>query len=243
MNKLFYPAVCLVLCAPQLQAKDYFTGFYLTGSLGGTSAQLTYNQSNTFPEDLIFEVPASATLSAVSPTVMGAVSYAYQFNNNILLGGAFTAGYIGAKIDDSPSFTSDLPDEFINIVAQVDIQLINDFALLFKAGYVYGTSTLFYTFVGPRWGNFDITLDFDYYRNYLGDITSISSSGEASTYELGVTAGLGIQQLISPNYSWSLEYIYTDYGRLDTPYAETTASRADIDAITNTLIFSASVRY
>lgn len=262
MKKLFYPLACVLICTTSpAHAKKYFSGIFLTGGIGATSAQYTVNQqlSTTFASPpILIDMPDNIDLSAGSAAIMVSLGYSYQFINNIVLGGAFTAGYTHAQISDNIAnlITTSSQQVILAYDSKMEITLNNDFALLFKPGYVFGTTTFFYGLVGPRWGNFKSSVKTDLFILNGTDEFTGSGSNSQSNYELGITLGLGIQQLISPNYSWALEYAYTDYGDIDSPSTTGTISKngipqsgdtftdsPSIKANTNTLMFTASVRY
>jgi len=257
MKKLFYPLACMLICTSPAQAKHYFTGFLLAGAVGGTNVQYSLDQdlSATSP---LFEVtlPDDSDISANSPAVMVSLGYAHQFMNNMVLGGAFTAGYAYAQVSDSISSQVDTGTAEFTYTRKTELTFSNDFALLFKPGYVFGTSTQFYGLIGPRWGNFKSSVKTSINATDGTDVYTASDSESASNYEIGITVGLGIQQLISPNYSWALEYAFTNYGNIDTPDSSGTfllngvpepgatyTDSPNVSATTNTLMFSFAVRY
>ncbi len=230
--------------------QNHFTGFSVTGAIGGIVGELDANQ-NFFGESFAGDnaegeveygfssdnaVADSDNLELFEANVAGliGIEYAYQFNNGFLLGVAATAGFNNVDFNNTlnvndQSFVNDDGDTFFNFSTAsttLEAELENDFALLFKAGFVVRQNTLFYALVGPRWGNFETTLSSSYNNNGgafcagpfdcdNGWDSTLTDSESNSEYQLGVTAGLGVRQVVSDHFMIGLEYAYTHYGDLD----------------------------
>ena len=220
MKKIACATLCLLasqLAHAHSQQIPYFNGFMLGAALGGTSAQYSLSQHLSLADPRTgFEVsfPYSTNLYADTPAGLVSVGYSFQANNNFVLAVAFTAGYADAKVTD----------EFTSLRTQIDVpvgeisntteaQLTNDFALLLKGGYVWDRTTLFYAMIGPRWGNFKTSTTLD----VIIETATVNASSSVSGYQCGTTVGLGVQQLLTPRYSWALEYAYTSYGSINSP--------------------------
>jgi opacity protein-like surface antigen len=258
MKKILSLALCLASVPALAQPVAYFNGFMIAGAIGATAAQYNLKQNVVLEQSssIIYSQPDNINLFANSPTGEISGGYSYQIDNHFVVGGYFTAGYTDAKSTDHANYSSFLQG---NNTAQIDseviTQLTNDFALLFKAGYVWERSTLFYGLLGPRWGNFKSTvktnLDFESPRIAL----TANDSDTVSKYKVGLTLGLGIQQMLTPRYSWALEYAYTTYGSLSTAdnageleingvldSASTYSNNPGVKANTNTLMFMIAYR-
>lgn len=239
----------LILCLAALPAiaepTPYFTGLTFGAALGATSAQ--YN----LDRDINTEAMGSPALSrsdhlnlyANSPAGLVSLGYSYQTFNNFVIAGAFTAGYTDAKDTDQMNYSlNDLSGYDVNLNSETTLQMTNDFALLLKAGYVWQRTTLFYGLIGPRWGNFKTTVSTTGTATSGSTVAySIDESASVSAYETGLTLGLGIQQLLTPRYSWALEYDYTTYGSISMP--STAVDHTSTKASTNNLMFMIAYRW
>ena len=219
MKKVIFLLCCT---AAQLGHAAPFTGFYLTGAIGGTNGQFDTSQNTeanlpALPVDLI--LPSEIDLTANNVAGLLAIGYSYQFANQFVLGLALEAGYtnITASNNAHLAVLNGMPNIFLD--SHIESTLTNDFSLLFKPGYVFNQSTLFYGLIGPRWGNFKTSTSVDF--SLVGDGLDLSFpySDSVSGYEIGLTAGLGIQQNIVDHFHLGLEYVYTTYGNIDTPNA------------------------
>ncbi len=236
-------------------APRLFNGFSITGALGGITAQLDATQNfagQSVAGDGATVAPtlygftaennetSSDKLELAEANIAGSIGieYAYQFHNGFLLGLAATAGFNNVEFDNTlntfdHAFTTDDTnhfDNYTNVSSTLNVELENDFALLFKAGFVVRHNTLIYALVGPRWGNFESTLNSSYNNNGSTDVgcglgpfakcdnawdATLTDSSSNSEYQLGVTAGVGIRQALSEHFMLGLEYAYTHYGDLD----------------------------
>jgi opacity protein-like surface antigen len=227
-------------------APRYFNGFSITGAVGGIAAEVDAAQNvlgrsetevmSIEGTDIFSSLTSSDNLELTETNVAGLVGieYAFQFHNGFLMGIAATAGFNYVDVDNTVT-TSDftyLNDEDTNYInynnADVTLKakLDNDFAILFKPGFVVRENTLIYALVGPRWGNFHTTLSSSYNNNGGIDCDSpddcdsgwngtLTDSASNSKYQVGITAGVGIRQVIADHVMLGLEYAYTHYGDLD----------------------------
>jgi len=235
----------------------YFTGFAVTGALGGIAMELDAKQNfdgfsvagddasnphtGSFGFSASDEVTASDNLELFEANIAGliALEYNYQFDNGLVLGLAATAGFDNVEfnntmnVTDAPAVDDVSADDafktFSTVSSTLKAKLENDFAILFKPGFVVREDTLIYALVGPRWGNFETKLSTSYNNNGIADINSacfsgceifawnetLSDSSSNSEYEIGITAGVGIRQVLTDHFQLGLEYAYTHYGDLD----------------------------
>lgn len=257
MKKLTPLALFFMIQSAHASQELFFDGFMLQAAIGASTGQynLTQNIESTI-NSLTTSVPDNVNLFANSPTGLLYAGYSYQMDNNFLLAAGLTAAYTDAKSTDhlTNAITIGSVADF-NLDSQTITQLTNDFAVLFKAGYVWKRTTVFYGLLGPRWGNFKTEIKADL-NDFNGvDTFTASASEKMNEYQLGVTFGLGIQQLLTPRYSWALEYAYTTYGNIHTPKISTPIYQdgvavadssfvADpkIDASSNTVLFYIAYR-
>lgn len=246
----------LLVCAAALsaQADHSFTGFYLTGALGGTQADFDSTPYlGTAGYDFFL---GEYHIYGTSPSGLIGLSYLYQFNRGLVLGGQVTAGYTSVKTGNLNEVIGSHSSPFDSalIASDLDTELTNDFAILFKPGVVSNKNTLFYALVGPRWGNFKTSLSTDV---LLVSDTQASATGSDSQsgYQLGLTAGLGIQHMLTDHFQVGLEYAYTNYGEIGHPsvdaeviphqtHGQTSVPDSQkIDAITHTMMFALSYQW
>ena len=158
-------------------APRLFNGFSITGALGGITAQLDATQNFTgqsaagdgatlTPPGYGFTAENNETLSdkleLAEANIAGSVGieYAYQFHNGFLLGLAAIAGFNNVEFNNTlntfdHAFTTDdmaYFDNYTNVSSTLNVELENDFALLFKAGFVVRHNTLIYALVGATLG-------------------------------------------------------------------------------------------
>lgn len=182
------------------------SGFYLEAALGGTQLEVDLEQSLTgnSPGNFIADFPVQTELGNGNTAGWLGVGYAYPLKNHLVFGVEATAGFDNPRLTHQDGLLSG------NLVkGKIETKLKNDFALLFKAGYLIMGHTQIYGLVGPRWGNFQSSLATEIAPNP-------EFSVEHSGYELGITAGLGMEHWISNHLTAGLEYSYTSYGSLET---------------------------
>lgn len=227
MKKLSF--VLLALTVHSAQAA-YLSGFYINGALGGTLLDVEVDQHFSFGTPATISIPSEINLSDGNVAGWIGVGYSHRFQNHLVLGAEVTAGATNLTVSHKNGFVPEF-DDFID--GEIESQLSNDFAALFKVGYLSKHNTYLYALVGPRWGNFESTLD--------TSIPPFLFTDSESGYQLGVTAGVGIEHMINNHLALGLEYAYTSYGQIDSPrtlvQAEgaTILDEADLEASTNTL--------
>lgn len=234
-----YSFLLLFLIAQTVQASPALTGFYAKGAVGGTLLDLEIKQSfnANIPGTISLISPSDVNFEARTASGLLGAGYSYQFHNHVVLGAEVTAGLLNADLTHTQVVTV-----FGNtLTGKLETKLTNDFAILFKPGYVIEHHTQIYALIGPRWGNFKSTLD----TNLLGSIKTDKVSG----YELGITAGVGLDHFITDNLSLGLEYAYTNYGDIKSlmttdaiggiPITDT----ADLKASTNTFQITLSYHF
>lgn len=233
-------------------AQDYFTGLTFSGALGGTSARFKVDQTLDLssPGNVFINIPSDIKEEGSSIAGLVGIGYTYQFASHIVLAAEFTAGLTDASIihQNNQSVNGTIFDLFSRLSAELN----NDFAVLFKAGYVMREKTQIYALIGPRWGHFESTLKTSFVSTNIGNATGSAQASE-SGYILGLTAGLGMQHMLTEHISASLEYAYTTYGEIPSPFNVLDASAAfgspstvtdnpDISASSNTLLVKISYR-
>lgn len=210
-----YSALLILLMSTGIaQANTYFSNFYATGGLGGTMARFKINQDLEMnsPGNVFVSLPIHQKEEGTAAAGLLGLGYSHQFKSKIALAGEITAGLTGAKIAHRNVQT--VSETAFILSSHLDAKLKNDFALLFKPGYVIHHKTQMYGLIGPRWGNFDSTLKSSYSAT-IGAPASGGAEDSASGYKLGFTLGLGLQRMLDEHFSASIEYAYTSYGEIE----------------------------
>lgn len=238
----------LALTASVAHASHHFNGFYASAAGGGIWLDTNIGQTIALgdPANFTVTLPSKINIEGGGTTGYLGVGYTHQFPHQITLGAEVTAGFTNASVTHrSEAILGSLG---VVISGKVEVQQKNDFAILFKPGYVIKKHTHLYALVGPRWGNFDNHLST--VVSFVGD--SRSTKENESGYQLGITAGVGIEHMLTNNLSLGLEYAYTSYGSLESMQTVGTADfgspvpvidTADIDASTNTLVAQLSYHF
>jgi opacity protein-like surface antigen len=205
MKKLTF--LMLAFAAHNAQAASPFAGVYVSAAAGGTllDSQVEQTISVSKPSLVSGEFPSDNDAEGLGGAGWVALGYSYQSHNHFVLGLEATAGQANPEAD----YTHSLLVAGHPFSSEIKTQLKNDFALLFKPGYVIKERTQLYGFVGPRWGNMESHLS--------SNVTGAIAHDKVSGYELGVTAGLGIAHLVTDHLSVGLEYAYTNYGDIASP--------------------------
>lgn len=255
MKKICYILLCaLAQVAQAHNPYTSFTGVYLKAGVGATLGDYTVSPEYVFsdPNIFTFNFAGDYDLDASSPAGLIGLSYLYQFSNHMLVGIEATAGYAKAQAGYDAFFDEVLPDAStgeIQFSSHTNIEITNDFALLFKPGYVSGHNTLFYGLVGPRWAHIKSTVKSGMLLHFPPTTLTAQDAESESGYQLGYTVGGGIQQRITEQFHISLEYAYTNYGNINvpelistvlangTPTTDVVTNAPDILAHTNSLMF------
>lgn len=196
-----------------------FTGAYLGGAIGGTNARFDMRTTAEVPLQG-FNLNNSHTVSGTAASGLISGGYLYQFKEKFVLGAMATVGYTDIQQTDKVKFHLTAVSgggQDANSYVKNTAQLTNDFALLLKPGYAVGKSTLFYLLVGPRWGNFKTETESSFTVMAGSDQLIAQGKSSESQYKLGITAGVGVQQMLTRHVQLGLEYLYTSYGRVGSP--------------------------
>lgn len=217
MKKFSFLLLALTAHAAQAShhGSQHFNGFYLSAAGGGTLIDVDASQQYTLTvpaAGVTILEPAEFDVEGGGASGLLGVGYEHQFHQHWVLGAEVTAGATNASVThrDAALLTD------TNLTSKLVTNLRNDFALLFKPGYVFKGHTQLYALIGPRWGNFESTLTTNVITSTLKD--------SVSNYELGITAGVGMEHMLTNNLSLGLEYAYTSYGSIESPTTNFTGS-------------------
>jgi opacity protein-like surface antigen len=204
MKKL--SSALLLICAQAASAAHPFQGYYLALGAGGTLEQLSNESAvSANAPGIYINIPGNIDVQDLSGTTLLGAGYSHHFANHWVVGGEIIAEVIGAET----SHRSEIVIFGTLVESKFESKLYNDFALLFKAGYVIHEKSQLYALLGPRWGSFETQL---HTHAAIGD-----TNDRTRSYETGVTAGLGLEHLITDHLSIGLEYDYTYYGEIKSP--------------------------
>lgn len=233
-----------------------FTGLYIMGGAGGTSATFENDQVMAIhfdPSLVDLDLPSEANLYADSFSAVMEVGYSYAFQNHAVLAAGISANYSNIKVNSRTNGGVIVPGNFTaSLNNHLEISLTNDFALLFKPGYLCGSNTLLYSLIGPRWANIHSNTHVDFDLTGGGTAVQLLNGDAEGGYELGFTVGAGIKQVVSERLSVGLEYAYTTYGEISAPDASFTNNLGgtlvnmedshELDVRTNTLFLTLTYR-
>jgi opacity protein-like surface antigen len=159
----------------------------------------------------------STRLTDITPTAGLIIGYAFSCMDSWLIG-VEGRGNIGkTKIEQNSPLRNVTGPAQTNIAIGATAEMSHQFGVLAKLGYHLGEDTLLYGLIGPQWAKFSS----NFTNSFVNGDTPFSSglNSANSQYEAGYVLGLGIEQLIGPCWSFGLEYNFTNYGALDTSYA------------------------
>jgi outer membrane immunogenic protein len=208
-----------------------WTGFYVGGNVGygwGTANNsLSFSQTDTPPS------PNLATFGAADPNKLngiiggGQIGYNWQVNNivvgiesDIQASGQNGTNTFGGTIDVIPSFVANNP------TSVTDTDKLDWFGttrgrvgLAMDRWLVYGTGGIAYGEVNQS-GNIQPA------NGLATENTNAPIFWNQSTTKVGWAAGAGVENAITPNWSWKVEYLYMDLG----------TATADVTGGTGTII-------
>lgn len=213
-------SLVILLCVAQAGfAAKNFQGFYVKGGLGATQGLFDVDQDFTYDLGTIGDVsfPLKRDFQSTSFAGMLGFGYSYQVDSIFVLSAEFAAQFTNVENSTQNSAYITTLTGPITASSQITNTLKNDFSLLLKPGIITQGKTLFYALLGPRWGNFESTIESEI---NFADLTSGSGSGSNSGYVIGFTAGVGVERIIADGFTVALEYSYTSYGNI--PSASTT---------------------
>lgn len=250
--------LCLLLgLSAQMASALPFNGFYVMGGIGAATGIINDDEltlASLTGSIIDLALPSEPNLYGDSISGLMEIGYTHQLNNHFVLGAALTANYDNIEIHKTSTGGIVPTDSTIDLLSRFETSLSNEFALLFKPGYVWGQNTLFYGLIGPRWGNFVTNTHMQFTLPAgPGSIISFFDGDTVHGYELGLTLGAGIKQVVHDHLSIGLEYAYTTYGEIPGPH---TFSSSDfgggtvltlenthkLHAYTNTLMFTLTYR-
>ncbi len=215
---LLLSSIAMVASAGQPQhhpAKTPFTGFSVIAEAGGIVGKADLVQNMTSFREGPFPVVYTNSAHIPEGGATGALglAYSHQFHSGLVLAGVFTAGFNYLTFEGEVNAAAGLPGANESFAqGQLKTELRNDFALLLKPGVAIG-NTLVYGLIGPRWGNFESSLDNQLTVNSDSPLfqVSLSSHANQSAYHMGIAVGAGLSQRLWSHVVAGVEYQYTAY--------------------------------
>lgn len=246
MKKLSF--LCFALSTQMAYAAPHFNGFYASAGAGSIwmNSEIKHGLVVGEPSNFMVETPSTIHIESGGAIGFVGAGYTHQFQNHMTLGTEVTAGFSNVAVTHRSE--SMLGSIGVTLSGKVEVKEHNDFALLFKPGYVIKGHTHFYGLVGPRWGNLDTNLS----TIFINELGTTYAKDTESGYQLGITAGVGLEHMLTQNLSLGLEYAYTSYGSIPSLYtsnsavliADTTINdNADIEVSTNTFMAQLSYHF
>lgn len=213
-----------------------WTGFYIGGNLGygwGRSS----NQV-TFVDPFFPFVAASSESDSLNRVIGGGqLGYNWQFSPHAVLG--LEADWQGSSAGASQSFFDSillglgLPPPTDKATTNYESNILSFGTVRGRVGYawdsllLYGTGGLAYGKVGLS----GTVTEVGDTTGVGGPVLNATTPFSISTVKAGWTVGAGIEDALSVNWSWKVEYLYVDLGKVSGVFAAPNGfSNADITA-------------
>ena len=227
--KLLVVAIGSLVCASAFAATNSgFEGFYAGARVGGlsTNAKIENNSSATFVNqyDSDNQLNSSGSNNIWDSSVAGDLFAGYgQFmnNSNIYLGGEIFAelGDPGATMNQSSYHqqpNDDEDNETLNTRTETSLDHVG-FGVDFRPGYLIDNNTLVYGRIGAVVNRETINSnDVFSFDDLQADVITNNVLNASRTRDVvGIRFGLGAERRINQNLSATVDYVYTDYGRVN----------------------------
>jgi len=212
---------------------DMWTGWYIGANVGGDwgrdkiSSDGTPGFCSTTAANCITFPNGSSILSANAATfntslnrsgVIGGGQIGYNWKvNNAVVGVEFD--FQGKSDSKTTTYSTVTPDPnfaaFPMYQTYTQTDRINSLGTLRgRAGFLWGPSTLFYGTAGVAFANVKTTSTFLQNEVDPPALLPFGSTVYSSTERWGGTVGAGIEWKWSANWSFKVEYLYADFGRM-----------------------------
>ncbi|MDX2164165.1 MAG: outer membrane beta-barrel protein [Gammaproteobacteria bacterium] len=216
-----------LMCSTAFAAKSDFTGYYAGVRAGGmvTQAKVENNTSATFVNqyDSDNQLSVNGSNNVWNNSLAGDLFFGYgKFVNNsrFYLGGegfvelANPEGTLAmSSYHQQPNDDDDRQTLSTNTTASLDHI---GFGVDFRPGYLLDSRTLVYGRVGLAFNRetIDAKNTFTFY-NIPDDITTNNTLNTSKTRDtIGIRLGFGAERRINSKLAVTVDYVYTDYGRV-----------------------------
>jgi opacity protein-like surface antigen len=231
----------LVFASGDMFAKptNYFDGLYvgIGGGVNHTTADASASSVDTFAplitqldatisQDFILANNLNADLGEVNAAGELFVGYGRTANiksdhNNFYLGVELFGKYTPIDMSASGSTQFFRPvdgTEVAQLAGYVSEKLENDYSFGgdLRIGYLFTPKTMIYVLAGVEAANFDYEVNSSG-PNYLISALYLNGnfSDEADQLKFGFMPGVGIETMITDNFSLRAQYVYTFFGDMD----------------------------
>jgi opacity protein-like surface antigen len=229
----------LVFASGDMFAKplNYFDGLYvgIGAGVNYTTADASANSLNEFSFFSVDPIQVEDVLSAPrnlnsdlgQPNAAGEIFVGYgrttsikSDHNNFYLGVELFGKYTPISMDSSVngSVTSELPTQLVSVGgSSISEELSNNYSVGgdLRIGYMFTPKTMVYILAGIEAGDFDYNVDSSISYSTASNPDLVHSShfsDEASQLKFGFMPGVGIETMISDNFSLRAQYAYTFFG-------------------------------
>jgi opacity protein-like surface antigen len=218
MKKWHFMLIGALSCFSTLTSAMPFTGIYMGIHAGGMQTELRHDQITDlgFLEvfNFIFENNHKAT--TLGGTGGFSLGYASIVMNNFMVGleGRFNINNI--KTNTLLSFGTE--DRIVSTFLHSAVNFKKDFNLLLKFGSILDCHTLFYGYIGPQWGKFQIFAGTNF-NQASGESGLVKNEVHATSshYRSGFCYGIGIEHVLWEQLTFALEVNHIDYSTLRFP--------------------------
>jgi outer membrane immunogenic protein len=202
-------------------AAPSWTGWYVGGHAGyrwGSSDFASPSFTGNSPSSI--DPGDFATYGARNHTfkpdgVFGGAHFGYnlQFSPNWLVGleGDWSWGRSKASVASTRTGLDSEGDGF-TFRQNSDLTLTWQSTIRARAGYVVDRSLFYVTggvaFANVKWSDAFLA---------TGASRVISAASSASTVRTGLVVGVGVEQMLTQNFTWRVEYLYEDFGDFTVP--------------------------
>lgn len=228
----------MVIQASPNSQRSSLQGWYLGGSLGGSQAsgkiQFGGSGGGTLGSFVSTNVPIDVSSNMIRNSLTGALFGGYGYiQNHFYLGGELSVFSANYKMTNSASAglnqQMDFGGLFIvniggnsNISTQTKLSPVQG-AIALRPGYLVTDRTLLYGRVGAAFASKSFTVNtnttatagFTVSPDTINLVFPLTLQASKTKHVAGLQLGGGFEQKIRNNLSIRLDYIYTNYGRLN----------------------------
>jgi opacity protein-like surface antigen len=226
--KLVAIALGSLICTSAFAAHSSFSGFYAGVRVGGlsTDAKIQNDSSATFVNqyDSDNRLSSSGSNNLWNASVAGDAFFGYgQFvqHSNFYLGGEAYVEYGNPSATMNMSAYHQQPNddadtETLNTRTEASLGHVG-FGVDFRPGYLIDANTLVYGRIGAAFNRETVnSQDVFSFNDLQGEVVTNNVLDASKTRDtVGLRLGLGAEHRISRNLSATVDYIYTDYGRVN----------------------------
>lgn len=235
---------------PEIPVHANFGGFYVGASTGATQTMEDLDSLTTATYVQQFTVPNSILKNSLTPDnlrsndAMGSVDIGFGVQRAPMYIAAEIFSNVGGKREINATHqanyaqidpTSVPINANLNSTTKVQLNAA-EYGIDVLPGFLVGQNMLIYGRAGISFNKLEINNNntFTFVNNALNPhVTNISTLNTAASKNVeGFRLGVGVAEKINPHFAVHADYIYTDYGRINTSGVGSTTS-TDIAGTTN----------